>query len=148
MSFYEYKGYMGSAEVDTTSGVLVGKLLFLSDSIAYSATTPAALEAAFHEAVDEYLATCKEHRDEPELPCKGSFNVRVDPDLHRRAALEARRRQIKLNQFVGQALEAACGGKAEHHTHVTLHVDQASATRIATAGNVGTSETVYGHTTH
>lgn len=147
MNMYEYKGYLGSAEVDTDGGVLAGKLLFLRDSIAYSAETPAQLETAFREAVDEYLATCAEHGDEPDVPCKGSFNVRVDPDLHRRAATHARARRMNLNQFVVQALEVACGVN-EHHTHVTVYVEPASETRIASVGTAGRGGTVRGHTTH
>lgn len=148
MSVYEYKGYIGSAEVDTASGVLVGKLLFIRDSIAYSAETPKQLEVVFQEAVDDYLAECAEHGDEPDLPCKGSFNVRIDPDLHRRSALEARVRGITLNQFVGQSLELSCGGKVENHTHLTVNVEQGRAVGIASAGVVPKWETLHGNRTH
>ena len=148
MSVYEYKGYIGSADVDIASGVLAGKLLFIRDSIAYSAETPKQLEAAFHEAVDDYLLTCAEHGDEPDVPCKGSFNVRMDADLHRRSALTARARGVTLNLFVSQALEVACGAKAEQHMHVTLHMDQRLASGIASTGGETKWEAVHGHTTH
>lgn len=148
MSVYEYKGYLGSAEVDTVSGTLVGKLLFIRDSIAYSAETAKGLEKAFNDAVDDYLAVCAEHGDEPDLPCKGSFNVRIDPALHRRSSIEARSHGITLNQFVGQALQLACSGKAELHTHLTVHVEQGITTGIASAGVEPQWETPHGHRTH
>ncbi|MCK0743702.1 toxin-antitoxin system HicB family antitoxin [Chromohalobacter nigrandesensis] len=44
--------------------------------------TVAELEAAFREAVDDYLATCEQLGEAPETPSKGSFNVRVGHDLH------------------------------------------------------------------
>ena len=149
MNVYEYKGYMGSAEIDTTSGVLVGKLLFIRDSIAYSAETAKALEDAFHQAVDEYLGVCQQQGDEPDVPCKGSFNVRIEPDLHRRAALAARAHGVTLNQFVGQALQVACSAKVEHHTHLTVHVERELPTRIASAGLAAAKwERPYGNGPH
>lgn len=133
MSFYQYKGYLGSAEVDVASGVLVGKLLFIRDSIAYSADSGKHLEVAFREAVDEYLATCAEHGDDPDVPCKGSFNVRIDPDLHRRSAFVARARGITLNQFVGQALENACRDSAGQQSGLAAQVDHRAAPLHAAA---------------
>lgn len=137
MNVYEYKGYLGSAEVDTSAGLLVGKLLFLRDSIAYSASNPVELEAAFHEAVDEYLATCNEFGDTPDLPCKGSFNVRIDPYLHRCVALEAMACNVTMNRFVEQALQIACSKKVEHHSHthnMIVQAEKAPTTGIASAG--------------
>lgn len=152
MNVYEYKGYLGSAEVDTLAGTLVGKLLFLRDSIAYSADHAHALEQAFHDAVDEYLLACAEFGDVPDLPCKGSFNVRIDPYLHRCSALEARASGVTLNRFVEQALQIACSKKVEqhNHTHMTVHVESAPRTGIASAG-VNTQlhwETEHGERTH
>lgn len=137
--FFEYKGYIGSAEVDAGSLSLVGKLLFIRDVIAYSATTVKGLRAAFEEAVDDYLATCVEIGDEPEAPCKGSFNVRVGPQLHREVALKARARKVGLNEFVCQALVVAVSEQSNHtvqhlHEHnVTVQVLGEPGVRMATA---------------
>jgi predicted HicB family RNase H-like nuclease len=106
-TYFEYKGYLGSAEVDTEGNALVGKLLFIRDVIAYSSASLKDLEKAFHEAVDDYLKTCQELGDEPDTPCKGSFNVRVGPDRHREVALVARSKNLGLNEFVCQALDVA-----------------------------------------
>jgi predicted HicB family RNase H-like nuclease len=105
--YLEYKGYIGSAEVDAENDVLVGKLLYIRDTITYTARTPAKLRAAFQEAVDDYLATCEEEGDEPDVPFKGSFNVRVGPARHRAAAIAARLKDIGLNEFVCFALDSA-----------------------------------------
>ena len=45
----------------------------------------------------------------PETPLKGSFNVRVGPELHRRAVIAAGRAGMSLNAFVARALEDAVG---------------------------------------
>jgi len=44
---------------------------------------------------------------EPEKPYSGRFNVRLDPDLHRRAALCAAREHKSLNDWVSEAIERA-----------------------------------------
>jgi predicted HicB family RNase H-like nuclease len=104
---FEYKGYLGSAEVDTEESVLVGKLLYIRDTITYSATDVAALKTAFEEAVDDYLGACEEDGVEPDQPCKGSFNVRVGAERHRRVAIAARIAGVGLNEFVCSSLDAA-----------------------------------------
>lgn len=102
---FEYKNYCGSAEVSVEDNLLVGKLLFIQDVISYTASTPVELEAAFREAVDDYLNTCDEIGDEPNQPFKGTFNVRVGQDRHRSAALEALKQDVSLNEWVCQAID-------------------------------------------
>jgi predicted HicB family RNase H-like nuclease len=64
------------------------------------------LQKNFRDAVDEYLAFCKAEGKQPEIPYKGSFNVRVTPELHCRVAPLAERKKKKLNTLVNEALEA------------------------------------------
>lgn len=131
MSVFEYKGYLGSAEVDTEGFALVGKLLFIRDVITYSAPSAKELEGAFQEAVDDYLRTCEEFGDEPDVPCKGSFNVRIPPELHRDIAVLARSKGIKLNEYVYRALLASAQQDAhrpvehvhQHNHSVTIVMD-------------------------
>ena len=72
-----YKDYIGSAEVSVEDGVLHGRLLGIRDLVTYEADTPAGLEAAYREAVDDYLADCAEEERKPDKPFKGSLNVRI-----------------------------------------------------------------------
>lgn len=120
--YFEYRGYIGSAEVDAEGLLLVGRLLFIRDAIAYSATSISELESAFREAVDDYLATCAKYGDTPDTPCKGTFNVRVGPAVHREVALAARRKGVGLNEFVTSALkDAAQAGAAGVVQHIHRH---------------------------
>lgn len=48
---------------------------------------------------------------EPNKPFKGSFNVRISPDLHRKVAEQAAQSGMTLNQFVRKAVESAVQGK-------------------------------------
>lgn len=41
----------------------------------------------------------------PDTPFKGVFNVRLDPELHRRVAEMAMEEDLSLNAFVNKALE-------------------------------------------
>jgi len=99
-----YKGYYGSIEASVEDNCLFGKLQFIRALVSYEGQTVAELEAAFKEAVDDYLDTCKQLNQAPEMPCKGSFNVRVGHDLHLAAALTATRQKVTLNDLTRQAL--------------------------------------------
>lgn len=106
LSLLSYQGYFGSVEVSQEDACLYGKLEFISDLITYQGESFAEINNAFQQAVDDYLATCTQLEKTPELPCKGTFNVRVGHDIHIRAAVAARATGIKLNEFTRQALEA------------------------------------------
>ena len=67
--------------------------------------TIAATIADFHEAVDDYLLTCEQEGIAPEVPYKGSFNVRIAPSLHERLARYAISAGRSLNSCVQEAIE-------------------------------------------
>ncbi|MGO4320787.1 type II toxin-antitoxin system HicB family antitoxin [Pseudomonas sp. KB_12] len=100
----QHKGYVGSIEASTEDKCLFGRLLFIRALVSYEGQTVAELETAFREAVDDYLQTCQQLEQKPEIPCKGSFNVRIGHDLHLAAALAATRQNVSLNDLTRQAL--------------------------------------------
>ncbi|WP_299310825.1 type II toxin-antitoxin system HicB family antitoxin [uncultured Halomonas sp.] len=100
----KHRGYYGSLEASTEDNCLFGKLQFIRALISYEGETVAELEAAFRDAVDDYLATCEQLGEAPETPCKGSFNVRIGHDLHLAAAVAASQHGISLNDLTRQAL--------------------------------------------
>jgi predicted HicB family RNase H-like nuclease len=100
----EYKGYLGSLEYSEADEVLHGRLAFIRDLVTYEATDAKGLKSAFHEAVDDDLALSAEEGRKPDVPLKGSFNIRPGRDLHRRAMLHARRHCLNLNTVVSDAL--------------------------------------------
>lgn len=102
--FLNYKGYYGSIEVSIEDNVLHGKILFINDLVTYEANNVSGLKTAFQEEVDDYIAFCAEVGKEPEKPFRGTFNVRIDPELHKKAAIEAVKRGLTLNQFVSTAI--------------------------------------------
>ena len=104
----KYKGYTGSIEISKADKLLYGKVLNVNSLISYEGKTVEELEADFKGALDEYLEDCKEMNVSPEKPFKGSFNVRVRPELHRELALAALNSGQTLNKFVADSLEKAC----------------------------------------
>jgi predicted HicB family RNase H-like nuclease len=108
----EYKGYIGSVEFSSEDRVFFGKVVGINDLITFEGESVQELEGAFHEMVDDYLQTCKQLGKEPEKTYKGTFNVRLPSELHKKAALLASRRNLSLNQFVKFAL-----GWVVNHEH-------------------------------
>ena len=151
-NYFQYKGYVGSAEVDIESNTLFGRLLFIRDAIGYSAVSPAELKRAFEEAVDDYLETCKTFGDSPELPCKGSFNVRIGPELHMQAAMEARKKGIGLNDLVCEAiairLSAPQVRHIHHHHELTVTMNSEPTTRVVPVGQSPVWENAHVTTSH
>ncbi|MGA2349435.1 MAG: type II toxin-antitoxin system HicB family antitoxin [Terracidiphilus sp.] len=101
----QHKNYDGSVEYSAEDRLLHGRLLGIRDAIVYDGIDVDSLESNFRAAVDEYLAFCAEEGKTPDQPFKGSFNIRVGPDLHKRAALFAEEHNEKLNAVVSKALE-------------------------------------------
>ena len=106
MKMMEYKGYFGSINASVEDIVLYGKLEFISALVNYEGETLQELKTGFEDAVDDYLETCQAKNYTPELPCKGSFNIRVGHDLHLAAAVKAKEMGISLNEFVRNAISA------------------------------------------
>jgi predicted HicB family RNase H-like nuclease len=101
----EHKGYNGSVLYSAEDKILHGHIIGIRDMVSYEGTDVRGLEKNFKSAVDEYLRFCKAEGKTPDTPFKGSFNVRLTPDLHKRAALYAEEHSRKLNSVVQDALQ-------------------------------------------
>ncbi len=102
----EYRGYNGSVEFSADDRILHGELVGIRDTVTFEGADVTSLEHNFRSAVDEYLAFCTSENKVPDTPYKGTFNVRISPDLHKRAALFASDHHKKLNNIVREALES------------------------------------------
>ena len=100
----EYKGYIGSIEYSPEDHCFFGKLEMIDDLVTFEADNARELEENFRNAVDEYLETCKVLGREPQKTYKGVFNVRIEPELHKKLYKEALKAGMSLNSFVRQAL--------------------------------------------
>ena len=100
----EYKGYIGSVEFSESDELFYGKVQGVRSLISYEGSTAAELVADFHGAVDDYLTLCEEEGTKPEIAYKGSLNVRLGSELHKRAAVYAISQQQSLNSFIEEAV--------------------------------------------
>ena len=102
-----YKGYIGSVEFSEEDCIFYGSLQGIKSLVDYDGATAKELIEDFHNAVDNYLEVCTAEGVEPERPYKGSFNIRISPDLHKKAAIYAINHNVSLNSVVEQALQKA-----------------------------------------
>lgn len=100
-----YKGYCATPEYRPDDQIIYGTILGISDLVDFYSESAKDIEEEFHKAVDDYLDFCMEVGKPPQKAYRGSFNVRIDPELHRKAAIQASISGISLNQFVGEAIE-------------------------------------------
>jgi predicted HicB family RNase H-like nuclease len=107
----EYNGYFGSVHYNDDDRVFYGKLEFIRALVSYEGTDVVSLRTAFEEAVDDYLEFCKETGKQPEKPFKGSFNLRLGPELHKRLVSNAMNEGKTLNTFVKDLLQRAVSEK-------------------------------------
>lgn len=103
MKTITYKGYQASVEFD--DGSLFVKVLHIDDVLVAECDRASEAEAVARDLIDAYLADCEEEGREPAKPYKGSFNVRISPDLHKRAAMNAAAEGLSLNGWIGHAIE-------------------------------------------
>ena len=104
MKNLEYKDYTGTIEYSKEDDLLYGKVLGIQGLISYEGQTGQELETDFKEAIDTYLDNCKQESLAPEKPFKRSFNVRISPKLHQKAALLAMEDKMSLNNFVAESI--------------------------------------------
>ncbi len=109
-SILTYRGYAASVAFDATDRTFYGDVLDLADAIHFRGATVDELEAGFREAVDAYLEHCQEAGREPDRPYSGRIQLRIPPDVHRRAARTAADAGVSLNDLFVAAIEARIAG--------------------------------------
>ena len=103
----KHRGYTGRVEFDDKDGIFHGEVLGLRDVVTFQGKSVEALEQAFRDSVDDYLAFCEERGEEPDRPFSGRLMVRLPPELHREVYLRARREGQSLNQWIADKLAKA-----------------------------------------
>ena len=101
----EYKGYHAKIEFDSEDLVLRGKIEGIKDLVNFESADISTVEEEFHAAVDDYLEFCKDVGKEPDKEYKGTFNIRISPDLHKRLAIVAMQNGDTLNATVEKAIK-------------------------------------------
>ncbi len=99
-----YKNYNGTVEYSKEDDCLFGKVVGIKSLLSYEGDSVKELEQDFQNVIDEYLDDCRKRSVEPEKPYKGTFNVRISPELHRNIAVYAIEHGKTLNAAVEEAI--------------------------------------------
>lgn len=105
-------GYEGSIEYSQEEHMFYGKVLFIEDSIFYEGENLEELEESFERSIQEYLNDCKNLGRQPNTTCKGSFNVRIPPQLH----VDLVRYGVKHNQSLNKTIAIAAESFLQNQT--------------------------------
>lgn len=104
-----YKGYSARVEYDDEDGIFTGRIAGIRDGVGFHADTVEDLREAFRDAVEDYLDTCAKIGKEPQRAYSGQMMFRVNPEVHRKAALAAELAGKSLNQWAEEVLGKAAG---------------------------------------
>lgn len=103
--FLTYKEFIGTVHYSSEDEVFFGVIQGVHDLVTFEGNSVASLKKAFKEAVEEYLLLCEKNKKSPLKSKKGSFNVRLKPELHQKLFAHAIQQGLTLNQFIQKTLE-------------------------------------------
>jgi predicted HicB family RNase H-like nuclease len=104
MDTLKYKDFVGVVGYSAENEVFHGKIEGIDGLVTFEAENSKDLKRAFEDAVNDYIAFCNEKGINPYKSFTGTFNVRIKPELHKKAYQRALLRGVSLNQVVSDAL--------------------------------------------
>jgi predicted HicB family RNase H-like nuclease len=100
-----FKDFMGSVHFSAEDECFFGRIEGIEDLVTFEGRDVGDLKKAFREAVEDYIRLCRTASKPLHKSYKGSFNVRMTADLHKKAARKSVMLGISLNQLVQRAVE-------------------------------------------
>lgn len=100
-----YKGFIGSVHYASEDRIFYGKVEGINDLISFEGCTVDELEEGFKYMVDEHIKDCRKRNVPIEKSYKGNLNIRLSPELHKKAAYIASLKGISLNQYINDAIK-------------------------------------------
>ena len=110
----EYGGYHARIELDSEEMIFVGTVFGINDSLSFHGTSIEELTTKFKECIDNYLLLCSQIGKEPEKEFRGSFNIRIDPELHKEIAYSAFKNKRSMNREIEMAVSEYLHPKASN----------------------------------
>ena len=102
----KYKDFIAIIKYSEEDEAFIGKIEGISSVVSFEGQSVEELKTAFKDAAESYLDFC--HRKGitgMQKSYTGVTNIRIDSDLHRRAAIMAKTHGVTLNAFVKKAIE-------------------------------------------
>lgn len=100
----KYKGFIGSVHFAAEDRIFYGKVEGVNDLVTFEGSTVDELEKGFKYMVDEHIKDCEKNNTPVEKSYKGNLNIRLSPELHKKAAYNASMKGISLNQYINDAI--------------------------------------------
>lgn len=101
----KYKNFIGSVRFSAEDEVFFGKIEGIDDLVTFEGYSVTDLKKSFMEAAEDYLELCRKKNKSSEKSYKGSLNIRIPVELHKKAAIKAKLNGISLNQLIKTAVE-------------------------------------------
>ncbi len=106
MNSLKYKGYAARIDFDPKDEIFVGRVVGINDVIGFHGETAKELRQAFEEAIDHYIASCKELNIKPQKSFSGKFVIRLSPEIHEKVTLAAAATHKSLNSWIEDILRS------------------------------------------
>jgi len=100
-----YKDFIGSVHFSAEDECFFGRVEGIDDLVTFEGRAVDELKRTFREAVEDYMDLCRTAGKSLRKSYKGSFNVRMTAELHRKAARKSALLGISLNRLVQKAVE-------------------------------------------
>ena len=101
----QHEGFIGSIHFSTPDDCFFGRIEGVDDLVTFEGRSVDEIKKAFQEAVGDYKTLCVSLGKPMQKSYKGSFNVRISPELHKKAVQKSLMQGISLNQWVQKAIE-------------------------------------------
>ena len=101
----QYQDFLGSVHFSAEDECFFGKIEAIDDLVSFEGRDVHELKKAFQEAVEDYRELCRITGKPLHKSYRGSFNIRINPELHKKAVQKSLMLGISLNQLVQRAIE-------------------------------------------
>ncbi len=106
-SLFDVDGYKAIIQYDAEIAMFRGEFVGLNGGADFYATSVEGLLSEARISLGVFLDMCAEKGVSPEKPYSGKFNIRLEPDLHKSAAMAAAASNKSLNEWVTEAIKSA-----------------------------------------
>lgn len=130
----QYRGYHAKIDFSSDDNMLIGTVINIRDSLHFHGNSIDEVTQSFHDSIDNYLEMCEALGRAPDKEYKGSFNIRIPQELHRKAALMAEEEGISLNQLIQNAIEEKVNPEKYKNVITILPPIKENATMYAQPG--------------
>lgn len=105
MNQLEYKGYTAVVGFEADDDCFVGRVVGITDLIAFDGQSISELRQNFHNVLDTYLKHCDEVGKIPESPKSGKLLLRLPAELHAYVAQQAETTGESVNGIIVGAVQ-------------------------------------------